>query len=231
MNARTVRYDASDLSPTMNMAGRMMGYEGSVPSGPVLDALVEVFSGISDLSDIRGGYVMVDGMTTGPDGSSITVGNHVFKTGKIIARGLEGAEQAVLFLLTSGERFGALSGQEMKNGNLLKGYVIDVVGSLLVELAADRLAEDLKNKCARSGLGISNRYSPGYCGWPVADQEKLFAFFPEGFEGISLSERFMMHPIKSVSGLTGIGKKVVKREYQCKMCDDENCIYRKKYLA
>ena len=215
----------------MEMAGRMMGYDGSVPAGPVREVLEEAFSGIRELSDIRGGYVVVDGVSMGPEGKSLMVGKHEFLTGKIIGRGLEGSEKAVLFLITSGERYGALSGLEMKTGDPLKGYVTDILGSLLVELAADRLTEQLEKENAGIGLGVSNRYSPGYCGWPVADQEKLFSFFPKDFEGISLSDRFMMHPIKSVSGLLGIGKKAVKKEYHCRLCDDRDCIYRKKYMA
>jgi hypothetical protein len=40
----------------------------------------------------------------------------------------------------------------------------------------------------------------------VAEQHKLFSLLPPGICGITLSDSALMHPIKSVSGITGIGK-------------------------
>jgi cobalamin-dependent methionine synthase I len=74
---------------------------------------------------------------------------------------------------------------------------------------------------------ITNRYSPGYCDWPVKDQQKLFSFFPEKFCGIRLSESSLMYPIKSLSGMIGIGSLVSYQLYPCDSCKDENCQYRK----
>jgi hypothetical protein len=36
-----------------------------------------------------------------------------------------------------------------------------------------------------------------------------------------------MEPVKSVSGVIGIGSEVKFRPYTCNKCDDTNCIYRK----
>ncbi|MCK7538940.1 MAG: hypothetical protein MZV63_52410 [Marinilabiliales bacterium] len=47
---------------------------------------------------------------------------------------------------------------------------------------------------------ITNRFSPGYCGWDVAEQHKLFSFFKDNFCGITLTESALMNPVKSVSG-------------------------------
>jgi len=35
----------------------------------------------------------------------------------------------------------------------------------------------------------------------------------------------LMNPIKSVSGLIGIGRDVKYSPYQCNLCDSKNCIY------
>jgi len=44
-------------------------------------------------------------------------------------------------------------------------------------------------------------YSPGYCGWHISGQRKLFEYLQPGEIGISLKESCMMSPLKSVSGL------------------------------
>ena len=113
----------------------------------------------------------------------------------------------------------------MKEGDLLRGYVYDVIGSEVVEGAADRIQEVLKRTEGAKGKNISNRFSPGYCGWDVADQHKLFSFFKDNFCGITLTESALMNPIKSVSGLIGIGRDVKYSPYQCHLCDSKNCIY------
>jgi len=116
----------------------------------------------------------------------------------------------------------------MKSGDLLKGYVYDVIGSEVVEAAADMMQEGLRKSMAALGKEITNRFSPGYCGWDVAEQHYLFSFFKDNFCGITLTESALMNPVKSVSGLIGIGEHVKYAPYQCHLCDDKNCIYRKK---
>jgi hypothetical protein len=61
----------------------------------------------------------------------------------------------------------------------------------------------------------------------MAEQNKLFSFLPEGFCGVTLSESALMIPLKSISGVIGIGKEVMFNQYSCSDCNDANCIYRK----
>jgi hypothetical protein len=64
----------------------------------------------------------------------------------------------------------------------------------------------------------------------VADQHKLFSFFPENCCGVSLTESALMHPIKSVSGIIGLGKEVRYREYTCNLCGLAECFYRNRNM-
>ena len=116
----------------------------------------------------------------------------------------------------------------MHEGDFVKGYIADVVGSEIVESAMDKIQDDLEQQMETQGLHITDRYSPGYCGWSVGEQHKLFSFFPENFCGISLTPSSLMLPIKSVSGVIGIGLDVSRKGYVCQHCDMVNCIYREK---
>lgn len=109
----------------------------------------------------------------------------------------------------------------------MKGYIYDVVGSEIVEAAADLMQNDLQKAMISSGRKITNRYSPGYCGWDVAEQHKLFQLVPDNFCGIRLTESALMDPVKSVSGIIGIGENVKMNPYTCRLCDLKDCIYRK----
>ncbi len=74
------------------------------------------------------------------------------------------------------------------------------------------------------GLHVTNRYSPGYCGWSVAEQGMLFSFLPKNFCDIRLTESSLMIPLKSVSGIIGIGKELRRKGYKCDFCDIANCL-------
>ena len=108
--------------------------------------------------------------------------------------------------------------------------MVDVVGSEIVEFAVDRIHHDLGLRFEAEGLGVSNRFSPGYCTWDVREQEKLFGWFPPGYCGITLSPSCLMQPTKSVSGVIGIGHRVRTNPYLCNVCSEEMCIYRDKRL-
>ncbi len=131
-----------------------------------------------------------------------------------------------LFVCTAGNGIENLSKKLFAEGEFPKGYIADVIGSTIVESATDKLQEHLKNIMAGRSLGITNRYSPGYCGWNVSEQQKLFSLLPPGFCNISLTESSLMYPIKSVSGVIGIGNQVKHSPYTCNVCNQKDCIYR-----
>jgi hypothetical protein len=79
-------------------------------------------------------------------------------------------------------------------------------------------------------LNITNRYSPGYCNWSVSEQKLLFSFLPDGFCGIKLNDSALMTPIKSISGIIGIGQNVKMNEYNCNHCGVKDCTYRSKKI-
>ena len=84
----------------------------------------------------------------------------------------------------------------------------------------------MRQAALREGLRISNSYSPGYCGWNVAEQHRLFALLPERPCGIELGRSALMKPEKSVSGIIALGREVEKRPYGCAICNRRNCYKR-----
>ena len=106
------------------------------------------------------------------------------------------SEYVALFTCTAGYEVEKWSNIYKEEGDLVMSYVIDATGSLLVEGAMDIVYDKLKVLTAFNDLSITNRYSPGYCEWQVADQQKLFTFLPNDFCNISLSQSSLMSPIK-----------------------------------
>jgi cobalamin-dependent methionine synthase I len=131
-----------------------------------------------------------------------------------------------VFVCTAGEEIHDLSRHYINEGDMLKGYVYDLFGSLVVEKAMDVIQASLKNEMSLQGDYITNRYSPGYCGWNVAQQKELFSLLPKEFDFVQLTESCLMLPIKSVSGLIGIGPDVSYKDYTCSICDAHHCLYK-----
>jgi len=203
-----------------------MGYEPGIAPEPVTILTIEVSEELRLMGDIRAEYRTFNNITFEREQNSIEVEGVVFNVRPIVYRQVKDADEVALFICTAGPAIGEMSRRSMKEGDLLRGYIYDVIGSEVVENAADRMQEELKAEVASRGKKITNRFSPGYCGWDVAEQRKLFTFFMENFCGITLTESALMNPVKSVSGIIGIGKDVKYASYQCHVCDDKNCLYR-----
>lgn len=203
-----------------------MGYSVGEAPEPVTLMVNEVREEIKDLEGIRAEYIIRNDVGFDRKEKMLNVGTESFFIKPIIFNQVRKATGIVMFLCTAGKEIGNLSRQYMKSGDLLKGYIYDMFGSEIVEAAADRMQEYLKTSMIAAGMNITNRFSPGYCGWDVAEQHKLFSFFENNFCGITLSESALMDPVKSVSGIIGTGEEVSYAPYQCRVCDDKKCIYR-----
>ncbi|UCF71228.1 MAG: hypothetical protein JSW49_02815 [candidate division WOR-3 bacterium] len=143
----------------------------------------------------------------------------------------EKADRLALFAVTVGhdvhERINELFGQK----DFALGSMLDSVASAGVEKAADvveaRFSRYSRKRRSRSEPIVTMRYSPGYCGWHVSGQKKLFEFLKPGDIGITLRESFLMEPLKSVSGVLIQGHaeihKVEDKYPFCIQCDTHSC--------
>ena len=134
------------------------------------------------------------------------------------------AEKIVLFVATLGG--GVRNAIEKKREDAFAYYMLDFLASKYADAVADYMSKRINEYAIRASMGASNRYSPGYCGWNVQEQKKLFAFFPAKQCGITLTGSCLMDPVKSVSGAVAIGKDVVFQEYGCKNCNIKNCLHK-----
>ncbi|MFV0592537.1 MAG: vitamin B12 dependent-methionine synthase activation domain-containing protein, partial [Draconibacterium sp.] len=157
---------------------------------------------------------------------SFFAGGAEFKVGRTIAQKLLKAEKMAFFVCTAGKTISEKASSLLKGEDPVLGYVYDIMGSAIAEAVADNIQHHIEQQMLSRGAKITNRYSPGYCHWNVSDQHKLFSMFDENPCGVSLTESALMNPVKSVSGVIGIGRDVEFRDYQCSLCTMKNCVYR-----
>jgi cobalamin-dependent methionine synthase I len=155
------------------------------------------------------------------------IGNEEFHVGPEIYRRLKDATSLVLFAVTAGPGPENLARELMSQGAYLEGYIADLIGTAIVEWAAEQLHQKVKAQAGFKGWKVTNRYSPGYCSWNVAEQQKLFHLIPPELCGIELSESSLMTPVKSVSGIIGAGNQVTFHANSCSHCPMKECAFRR----
>lgn len=219
-------YPFSELLPTAEDLEGVIGYATGEAPEPLIHLIAEVRNELASLDQARAEYRVFKQIKCNDNARTIEIEGVVFDVKPIIHSQIRYTEDAALFIATAGPEVGLRSHNSMKGGDLLRGYVYDLIGSEVAENAAARMHEELKGSAELLGMKITNRFSPGYCGWDVAEQQKLFSFFNDNYCGITLTESSLMNPVKSVSGIIGIGARVKFRDYPCKKCNDRNCIYR-----
>jgi len=106
--------------------------------------------------------------------------------------------------------------------------MLDSVGSGAVESLAEYV-NDLLCQQGLPSLRVTNRISPGYGEWDVAEQRRLFRLCPGDAIGVTLNEACVMTPGKSISLLVGAGPDARVDHYfsQCARCWMRDCAYRR----
>ncbi len=216
----------SDINLKRETLLKETGFNDELSSPFLQKDIDEVLESGSELCEIEGGYRIINSIELRKNNYSLLLDGVFFNVQKIIFHQIKNSDYIAAFVCTAGSKITDKSKELMKNGDMLKGYLYDIMGSLIVESSMDLIHEYLRQDMASEGLNITNRFSPGYCNWKVDEQKQLFSLLPENFCGINLTDSCLMRPTKSDSGIIGIGKAVKYNDYTCRICDDLNCIYR-----
>jgi hypothetical protein len=227
MDNKTYKFDFRDLHLNRSEIETVLGYKEDDDRLIVSDLIDELLDEAQNITDIKAQYTIFNNPQFQSGSKSISINNLNFGIDKIVYNQLKKSNSIAVFLCTAGPEIGNRSRRLMQDKDFLKGYIYDIIGSEIVEAAADLMQNEMSECLLSSGYKITNRYSPGYCGWNVAEQHNLFKLIPENYCGISLTESALMDPVKSISGFIGIGKEVRNNPYTCRMCSQDDCVYRR----
>lgn len=149
------------------------------------------------------------------------------------------ASNLALFAATMGSKVSREITRLLEGGDFALGYMLDAVASFCADKASRvgerHFLETIKESGQADDTTRVLNYSPGYCGWHISGQKKLFAYLKPEEIGISLNESYLMIPLKSVSGVLTAGDRTIhffKNNYPfCKECKTQSCRRRMKSLA
>ena len=213
MNSKVLTY--CDLGILPADLYEQMGYHDVLPDEATQRETAAIVSDVSEWLRPRFCYFVVRQL---PD----------FDMGRIILRQLHGAEAYALFICTSGTEYEDYQQRLMREGDMVRVFIADALGSVIAEKCADQMEQNLQTSIDKLGWHHTNRFSPCYCGWHVSQQQRLFPLFNGHTCDVRLTDSSLMLPIKSVSGIIGLGPQVRHLDYTCGLCNFEKCYKRKR---
>lgn len=221
MNVHEVTFDKLNVTPRDVL--KELGYSRRDTDPFVEQQVAMLLNDLAPLVMSQFVYRILPGKV---EAQSIWVENSLLNVGSIISSIMDGAEAFAVFAATAGKAFEKFMEEAVAKNDVFEEYLISAIGSCIVEKTGDYMEAILQKEL--EDLSHTHRFSPGYCGWPLSDQQSIFHFLGGNPCSIELSEYFLMTPIKSISGIIGIGKHVKRNLYGCAICNLESCYKRKK---
>ena len=225
-NIFTVDIEFNDLKIEPEEIIASLGYPPGEIHSHFSDMINEAIVQAGILTHIKAGFGIFTVNDVDVKNGLMKIHDEQFKTDKIVAGQFKKSEKVAVFVCSIGSAMERWIKETGHNGDPTKSYIADTVASSVTEALADYLHDFIGKKMLTDDMYITNRYSPGYCNWSVAEQQILFSLLPENFCGVKLTESSLMIPIKSISGIIGIGKNVKRQDYLCNTCGVKDCTYR-----
>jgi hypothetical protein len=109
-------------------------------------------------------------------------------------------------------------------------FFLEIYGSAVVEHLVTQAGARICDWAEQNGMAVLPHYSPGYTGWDVSDQGRLFDLLHAGNgrefpEEIKVRESGMLQPKKSLLALFGITRDVERVRGARDLIPCENCSY------
>jgi len=144
-----------------------------------------------------------------------------------------------LFAVTVGEPVCREITRLFAQNEFALGSMLDAAASEGTELAATFAekthVQHLKDRGEMLVDSGYLRFSPGYCGWDLGAQKRLFEVLQPQEIGITLNPSLLMQPLKSISGVFIVGPTTIfafEDTYTfCNDCDTHSCRDRLKMVV
>lgn len=225
---RTYKLTLSDLDISKNEIYLNLGYGGQTPDDQFIEMIDEMVEHIQGFCIPNAGYLIFPGII--PDKNYLEINNIRIKVGTVITKYLHDATHFAVFVVTAGEEFDNYLDQLKAEGDIVSEYLAYSIGTEIAESTVRFVSNKINEEADKSGFKITHSYSPGHCSWHVREQQQLFSLLPEKPCGVILNESSLMHPVKSISGIIGLGKDVASTPHGCDICSLVTCYKRKTIL-
>lgn len=219
MSSHPVTFDDLELTP--QRVYDAMGYRGTTPDEAIQRVASELLEELRQV--VKPAYTLqvFDGETLH---DSLMVNGVEFKTGRTLSRIFSGAKQFVIFLVTAGADYETWAKEVKTRDDIMIEFVADAIGSAVAMSMDHCITSEMRKRFPNETYTYT--FSPGQCDWDISEQQKLFSLLGDDTCGVSLTPSHLMHPIKSVTGLIGVGNDVMTTVTSCSLCPRTDCFSR-----
>jgi hypothetical protein len=222
---KTFQFSYENLRIQSDAIYEFIGFEPGEAPEPFPEIIGEIMSTAGKFVSAQGGYIISENVEVNREKKQTLIGDILFTTENIVTRHMANVQKMAVFACTAGPEITTWAADLNRQGNIIHAYIADALGSVIVGRTMDIIAESLGIYMHRQQLKTTNRYSPGYCGWPLAELGKVMSLLPGDFCGITHPGASTLKPVKSVCGFIGIGTHVLFDQHTCHYCRDVNCTF------
>ncbi len=215
-----------EIAPDAAEVMRYLGYPiDAAPDANVAARVARAIESAWTLAKPRATYAIFP--IESQDARALKLANGVEFHGQI-GEFLNGACRLAVFVATAGPELPELSASAMARRDFLGGLIYNAIGSAIADKASLAVIEVLRLHLA-PGEGLTLPYSPGYCGMSLAQQRTVFSLLDAPAIGVELLPTYIMRPVKSVSGIIGLGpqSQITEHGKPCDKCPLDNCRMRR----
>ncbi len=94
----------------------------------------------------------------------------------------------------------------------------------LIQTSSDLLRKQILEELQLPESRLTQRYAPGYCGWPIQDQKAILDLLNPGAIGINVDETLALDPAHTITGVYGVrSSSAIREEMPCYSCTSISC--------
>jgi hypothetical protein len=154
------------------------------------------------LCELKGACVYCDVLSV-TDSSVVITGDIKFKS-KGLAALFQGCSRALILAATAGKSITLRRDAEVGAGNGSTALILDAAASETADYGLDWMQEIQENQLVKKSIQVTRRFSPGYGDLELSCQKPLYEMLKLEKIGVSINDRFILEPEKSVIGICGI---------------------------
>ena len=94
----------------------------------------------------------------------------------------------------------------------------------LIQTSSDLLRKQILSELGLPENRLTQRYAPGYCGWPLQDQKSILALLNPRAIGISINDATSLNPTHTITGVYGVRRDSgINEKMPCYTCTSISC--------
>ena len=167
--------------------------------------------------------------TAGTPAGIVKIENIVFSS-KNLASHIRDCEWVILLAVTLGTEADTIIRRYCVI-DAAKAAVAQAVCTAMLESFCDSLECHIASEESGEGVFLKSRFSPGYGDFNIIHQKDILKLLEyKKRTGITLTDKFMMIPAKSITAIIGLTKEKQTIKRKCESCTNLQCDFREEHI-